>query len=420
MPSSIGHAISLDGKQWYQNPNNPILSPSTNSFENKRVLMPYILKYFNNEDQKTYYYLYYTGQNYEDKFQIGLAISEILPDFSIPENTPTVTPTLTLTPSATVTPTTTITPTITMTVSPTVTVTTTVTPTPTVTVTVTITRTPTPTPTTGTKLFSPIVSLPGLGASWNAKDIFSCDLDNSSSWKLAPYVNQYSRLVNTLSQNAKLKEGRDFYVYTYDWRQSLDRQGELFKKYLDGILKNKQAGTKVRLIGHSLGGLVIRSFLANYPNDDRVEKILTAGTPHEGTVLAYPLWEKGEVWSDNRLMEIALSQIINYCRLRLISFPPKTTRQVLQSMVPSVKTLLPDFKFLKKNGGIFPITSAENVNDWLPNHQFSNNFIASLNTLSGNNNRTLQYLKVTPATGTDKTNGDWVDGKPTGKEYTNS
>lgn len=436
--NDIGYATSYDGINWDKGLNNILLSPTANAFDNYRLLHPYLIKQ-NTLDQ---YYLFYTGgptSNNRD-WQIGLATSDSLPPPfptatgrpsrtptptttvtpTVPETTttPTITPTVTLTPTTTVTPTLTSTPTITQT--PTTTPTKSPTPTITVTVTITVTKTPTPTPTTGTKPFSPIVILPGLGASWNAKDIFSCDLGSSASWKMAPYVNQYSRLINTLSQNAKLKEGRDFYLYTYDWRQPLDRQGELFKKYLDDILKNKQAETKVRLIGHSLGGLVIRSFLANFPNDDRVEKILTAGTPHEGTVLAYPLWEKGEVWSDDRLMQIAISQIINYCRIRLISFPPKTSRQILQSMVPSVKTLLPINKFLKKNDVLYPISSPGNVNDWLPNHPFSNNVTSMLNTLSGNNNRTLQYLKVTPATGTDKTNGDWTDGKPAGKEYTKS
>ena len=244
---------------------------------------------------------------------------------------------------------------------------------------------------------------------------------------MAPYVSQYNRLMNTLTKNARLKLNRDVFLYTYDWRQPMDKQGDLLKDYLEKILKSKPAGTKFRLVGHSLGGLVVRSYIANNPNLHSVEKAMTVGTPHEGTVLAYPVWEKGEIWSDDRLMKLALSQIINYCRIIMTNLSPqpripqiilKSNREVAQKVVPSLKSLLPVFPFLRQNGETKPITSAQNKNEWLPAHQFSGNIpLEDLFTLSGGNKPTLRYLEVVPPSFTDSSLGNWMANRLVVKKF---
>jgi triacylglycerol lipase len=45
-------------------------------------------------------------------------------------------------------------------------------------------------------------------------------------------------------------------------------------------------GAKPLLVGHSMGGLAIRAWLAARPGDDRVRGVLTLGSPHHGTWLA--------------------------------------------------------------------------------------------------------------------------------------
>ena len=46
---------------------------------------------------------------------------------------------------------------------------------------------------------------------------------------------------------------------------------------------------KLVLIGHSMGGLVCRAYIDRY-GDDAVQKVITLGSPHHGTVLAYLLY----------------------------------------------------------------------------------------------------------------------------------
>lgn len=143
----IGRATSPDGINWTKDPVNPILKPTIGTFDTKRVFNPYVLK------KDGIYYMWYTGIDAENKWQIGLATSQLLPPIPIYSPTPSPTPTPTNTPTPTLSPTPTSTPTITPTLSP------------------TTTTTPTP---TASQTFAPIILIPGLGASWNPKDIFSC------------------------------------------------------------------------------------------------------------------------------------------------------------------------------------------------------------------------------------------------------
>lgn len=51
-------------------------------------------------------------------------------------------------------------------------------------------------------------------------------------------------------------------------------------------LEERYAGRKMLLVGHSLGGLVIRNWLAGEENQQRVLGVLTLGAPHRGSKMA--------------------------------------------------------------------------------------------------------------------------------------
>lgn len=384
----IGRATSPDGITWTRDPANPILTSTPETFDSVRVFNPYVL------NLNGIYYLYYTGVDNLGRWQIGLATSEPLP-------TPPLTPTPTVTPTSTPTATPTITPTLTPTV--------------------------TPTPLISN---SPIIIIPGLGASWNPKDIFSCSIDSSGKWEIAPYVSIYNRLIKTVTENAGLVLNRDVYLYAYDWRQPLDKQAENLKTYLNDLLAGKAAGTKVRLVGHSLGGLVIRSYLDQYPNSHHVLSALTAGTPHYGAVAAYPIWEKGEIKIDDLLLQLAINQIVTHCKvIRTFILPQKSipiikfrnNKDIIAYLVPVIKQLLPTFDYLKENGQIKPVTQLKAQNDWIKTHPFSSNsYDTSFTTLSGENIPTLRYFNVSKPSIREQAFGDWLDGKPIDSEKINA
>lgn len=401
----IGHAVSINGINWIKDPSNPVLSPNRNSliFDNLRVLDPFVL----HVDNK--YYMFYTGMSTDGRWQIGLATSD---DPGFVPDTPTPGPvTITLSPTAT--------PTLSPTREPSIT--------PTATISPTLTSTPTPsfspTPTTDPKT-APIILIPGMGASWNSHALYSCSLtDNGPSiWKMTPFLSIYQRLINTLTDNAKLKLNKDLFIYNYDWRQPLDTQADNLKKYVDSITKSNGSVKKFRLVGHSLGGLVIRSYLERYNIDNKVIQALTIGTPHQGTLLAYPLWENGEIWSEDLISKIALSQILEICKLKKtdlrssiktgrISYPTK--KDLIRSLIPSLHSLLPTFDYLYQNGKVKKTDSLAHQNDWLGKNLFpENSYQIKFGTLSGTGQSTLSNFVVSNPPPSDLAKDIWADGKP--------
>ena len=394
----IGHATSPDGIHWMKDPDNPVLSPSynPNTFDYQRVGDPFVIK------KDDIYYMFYTGLDNNGRWQIGLATSESIP-------TPIISPTpISATPSIAPSPS--------------------LTPNPTLTITPSITVTPTILPTvTMNPRNKPLVIVPGLGASWNPKAIFSCNLQNSGEWKLAPYAYYaYKPLMRTLSENAHLTQDKDFYLYSYDWRNDLQTQAIDFKKYIDDILSKKPEGTKINLIGHSYGGLVIRSYLNNYPGTDKVDKVITVGTPHKGSILAYPLWENGEVWMNDIFMSVSVNQVINHCRIVRTFISPSinipkilSKKEIVHLLIPSIENLLPTYDYLKKERKIIDTFTLKNQNLWLKTHIFNKNGYphTTFITLSGANTKTIRYLNTIDITSKYRQNTAWEDGKPTIKEY---
>lgn len=57
-------------------------------------------------------------------------------------------------------------------------------------------------------------------------------------------------------------------------------------EHVDEILERTEA-THVHLIGHSLGGLVARTYIQLYGGDEKVHTCVTLGTPHRGTHAAW-------------------------------------------------------------------------------------------------------------------------------------
>jgi Lecithin:cholesterol acyltransferase/WD40-like Beta Propeller Repeat len=78
----------------------------------------------------------------------------------------------------------------------------------------------------------------------------------------------------------------------WDWRkrpqESVERLEEFVMKQLDGPLQKAEGVTRVTLMGHSYGGLLIRAFMEQHQN--QVGRVLTVGTPYLGAPKAiFPL-----------------------------------------------------------------------------------------------------------------------------------
>lgn len=61
---------------------------------------------------------------------------------------------------------------------------------------------------------------------------------------------------------------------------------ERIDKKVEDILADRPAGTRIALVGHSLGGLAIRGWLSTGKHSERALAAVTLGTPHKGSKLA--------------------------------------------------------------------------------------------------------------------------------------
>lgn len=95
---------------------------------------------------------------------------------------------------------------------------------------------------------------------------------HQNSWAIMP-------LVNKLRQHQL--SAKSFRYYSL--KDAIDIHAKRLHEFL---MNNHPAHSPFNLVGHSLGGLVIRTFLAQYPNW-QVQRVVTLGTPHNGSTTAH-------------------------------------------------------------------------------------------------------------------------------------
>jgi len=79
-------------------------------------------------------------------------------------------------------------------------------------------------------------------------------------------------------------------AFPYDWRLDIRELARQLKEQIDSTLP---AGTSFSLVGHSLGGLVARSYLQQFPaRAGRVQRFIMLGTPNYGS-FAIPVLYNG-------------------------------------------------------------------------------------------------------------------------------
>lgn len=91
--------------------------------------------------------------------------------------------------------------------------------------------------------------------------------------------------------------------------ESIDSYAPLLEHAVEA-LRRQTGAPKVILIGHSMGGLAIRAWMRVHGHD-RVDRVITLGTPHAGTQIAPRTKAANGVqmsWNSNWLQELAASE----------------------------------------------------------------------------------------------------------------
>jgi len=138
--------------------------------------------------------------------------------------------------------------------------------------------------------------------------------------------NTYGELVKLLYN--KFGKQYDIYFYSYDWRKSNYENAELLEKFI-----NEKGYNKISFVAHSMGGLLVSEYLRrNRENIDKVDKLITLGTPYLGAPKALYTLETGNFFDS--LLDLFLKGPFQY---------------VVNNFF-SVYELLPTEKFFNLNG----------------------------------------------------------------------
>ncbi len=275
---------------------------------------------------------------------------------------------------------------------------------------------PTPTPTTTPPPLQSLILLPGLGGSWNHENMILGIEKPQSEWYMTPGIKVYDGLIETL-KNAGYKtesEDKNLFVFNYNWTKPVNSITEDLKTYIENVVK-PSSEEEIDLIGHSLGGLVGRTYVQNN-QENHVDQLITLGSPLKGIPFVYYLWEGGDL---NRFLpdwqRIGAGLLLH---LRKPGF--STDMEALRTVTPILNDLLPTFSYLKQNGNEKELNQMSEKNNWLidlnnslPDYLLSvtNNFLGIFS------DSTTRWINVTDRDWLDRLLGFWPDGKPISEEF---
>lgn len=273
------------------------------------------------------------------------------------------------------------------------------------------TEVPTPTP------LLPIIIIPGLGSSWNHEAMTTGRDVNQDLWHAIPGLTLYDNLISTLKEAGYITKGnnKNLFIFYYNWTKPINNIAEDLKNFINEVVNPLN---NLNIIGHSMGGMVGRTYLQNN-SDHKVNRLITLASPHQGTPKAYYIWEGGQL---EKALEpwqrIGAGLILNF---RSPLSP--TYAEAIRSNIPSIKDLLPSFEYLKKDSGSVPLNTMYYQNNWLVNlnNSLPTYLTSHLNSLIGViADSTEDWINVRSRDWADKVLNLWPDGKPTGDKINNN
>ena len=215
------------------------------------------------------------------------------------------------------------------------------------------------------------------------------------------------------------REDRDLFICYYDWTKENKKSVD---DYLIPMIKKAKQKTKsdsVDIIGHSMGGLVARTYAQGetYAND--INKLIMIATPNLGAANAYYFWSGGDLVSKDSYKNV-IYKIIKNSFLWYIKFQYKKTidMEFVRKNIPSVEQLLPSYGY----GDYLLIENSDRYID-IKNMNIQNEFLNKLNekkdilkernieiyNIIGKDINTIEYIKVRRQRKGKET---WKDGRP--------
>lgn len=159
-------------------------------------------------------------------------------------------------------------------------------------------------------------------------NIHDTDILRSINYKLGEY--HYSdQLISNLQQNGYL-EGKNLFLFHYDWRLDASSIADSLKGFVSDVLQKTGAG-KIDFIAHSYGGLILKQYLLSA--SDNIGKVIFVAVPNLGSAEA----AKALIFGDN------------------LNIPLLSSDEILKlaQNMPSIYELLPSMEYFKNIPGFY-------------------------------------------------------------------
>jgi triacylglycerol lipase len=155
------------------------------------------------------------------------------------------------------------------------------------------------------------------------RGLFHFDVDAAATPILLVHGIIDNHVIFTVMERALRRRGfqtlsaYDYGLLTHNIPRAAVRLGEAIEK-----LSAVTAYERIHVIGHSLGGLIARYYVQRLGGDNHVHTLVTLGTPHQGTQLAWaaPLLPLVRQLTPSSPLIQELAQPAAGCRTRFIAF----------------------------------------------------------------------------------------------------
>jgi pimeloyl-ACP methyl ester carboxylesterase len=163
------------------------------------------------------------------------------------------------------------------------------------------------------------------------------DVDSSEIIESVLTTNQYGNLIQKFKDSGYELE-KDLFVVPYDWRLDVGVSSNELDLAISEALDKSLTG-KVNIVAHSMGGLLAKDYLIRN-GEDKINKVIFAGTPHLGAPKAFNLLNWGDDF-DLKFLGLGLNK--------------NKAKEIGQNM-PAVYQLLPSREYLNKIGSYLNTT----------------------------------------------------------------
>lgn len=117
---------------------------------------------------------------------------------------------------------------------------------------------------------------------------------NGKYYYIDPISDAYTKLISTLESTPyEYVKNKDLFVFGYDTLEtSISENGKELSDYIESVL-NQTKATKVRIIAHSQGNLVARSFIQDNEGYNYIDKFIMVAPPNHGVTKTYGIYNFG-------------------------------------------------------------------------------------------------------------------------------